>query len=422
MYRTLLAVACAFATAISSGACSSESDPEPKEFNAPGDSGPVDTTRPPDADGSDGDAADDGLPTEVGEVDASFLGVNTIWPPGTRDAWEGRFERADALGIEQVRMGLEWRKVEAERGTYDWESADRLFRLAEEHDIELLPVVHFPPEWATVDEPKPDGAFERAPSEEAYQDYGDFLVAAIERYGPDGSSEFGPVKHWQVWNEPNNDDFWAPSPDPAAWTQFMRTVDDRLRQAELADDVEIVHAGLSKPDVRFLQDLWEEDDNYGERFDIMAVHAYTYYAGGIRHPTEMDEDDPEYADQGYVGSLDQPGYFGKVFNLQRLMKTEIGETRPIWITEFGYFVGDTTLGVSAERQATLLKDCVRYTTRNLTEKPFGMKKRDLPTRVERMYWFVLDDYADASNRGTFGLYTQSGDRRPSADEVDGMLP
>ena len=64
-------------------------------------------------------AATAGPGLRVGIQDDAWLQFG----PGTIDE---RVDRLESLGVELVRVTLEWRKIEASRGTYDWERADGL--------------------------------------------------------------------------------------------------------------------------------------------------------------------------------------------------------------------------------------------------------------------------------------------------------
>jgi hypothetical protein len=79
----------------------------------------------------------------------------------------------------------------------------------------------------------------------------------------------------------------------------------------------------------------------------------------------------------------------------------------------GFFVGSTRLGVTEQRQASLLADTVDYIVRRLTDRPFGEGKRALAANVQRLYWFALDDYGDTS----FGLYRPDDTLRPSGETM-----
>jgi hypothetical protein len=352
--------------------------------------------------------------SEIIRPPPGFLGANVLWPPGDAVILFDRFSRVRKLGLTNVRTDWEWRVAERHQGVYDWSALDRLVQVAHQAGISLLPIVHYAPDWALVRGEKADGVYELAPADTAFEAFGRFLVACVRRYGPGGDAPvpFTPIEHWQIWNEPNNKSFWGPAAEPASFVAMMRRVSTAL--APYRDRIKIVHAGLSKSDLAFMWQIWDVDRQYGDTFDIMAVHPYIFdWWQGVRKPDDMDDDIAEDAKLGFIGDKYKPNYLGKVFNVQLFMTLRGAPGKPIWLTEMGFFVGSTRLGVTEQRQASLLADTVDYIVRRLTDRPFGDGKRALAANVQRLYWFALDDYGDTS----FGLYRPDDTLRPSGETM-----
>ena len=363
-----------------------------------------------------------GVPATASTLPAGFLGINTLWIPGDEAILLDRFRRARALGLSEVRIDWEWRLAEPVQGSYDWRATDRLMRAANQSGVTILPIVHYAPPWALPAIPKPSDVSELAPTDASFDAFGRFLAACVKRYGPGGDAPmpFTPIVAWQVWNEPNNKDFWGPAPEPARFAKLMRSVSGAL--APYRNRIKIVHAGLSKADVVFLWQLWDADPNYGDTFDIMAVHPYIYdWWSGVRRPDDIDGDKGPDAVLGFIGDKYKPNYLPKVFNLQLFMTLRGVKDRPIWITEMGFFVSPVHLGVTDEQQAKLMADTLSYIQTRLTDKPFGEGKHALAADVQRVYWFALDDYTMPDGMGNFGLYRVDGTQRPSAQVMRKLL-
>jgi hypothetical protein len=346
------------------------------------------------------------------------LGINALWIPGDAATLRERFRRVRALGMKELRLDWEWRQAEATRGDYRWDKFDVLVRTAREEGVSLLPIVHYAPAWALRRDRKPDDVYELAPRDDAFADYARFLLESIRRYGPNGTSPvpFAPIVHWQVWNEPNIRQFWGPKPDPAAFTRLMQQV--RITLAPVRSLVQIVHAGLSKADVEFMWQLWEANPKHGDTFDILAVHPYVFdWNDGIRAPDAMDRDVSDAAAMGFVGSVKDPGYLGKVFNLQLFMTLRGMPRKPIWITEIGYFVARHRLGVTEAEQAERLTRTIDFVSQRLTDQPYGSGNRAVAANVQRLYWFSLDDYPSPDGLGSFGVYRPDGTLRPSGEAL-----
>lgn len=356
------------------------------------------------------------LPTRAAAPASPALGINALWIPGDAASLRARFRKARALGVREVRLDWEWRQAEAERGVYRWDKFDLLVRTAAEEGIALLPIVHYAPAWALRSERKPAEVYEVAPREDAFGAYASFLLACIRRYGPGGNAgvSFTPIRHWQVWNEPNLPQFWGPKPNAKAFAAFTRQVAQAL--APVRQQVQLVHAGLSKPDLEFMWHLWDADPQHGDTFDIMAVHPYVFdWKGGIRAPDAMDGDDSKAGLLGFVGSIKDPGFLGKVFNVQLFMQLRGAKDKPIWITEMGYFVANHRLGVTEAGQADRLARTLEFIQSRLTTAPYGTGPRAVPANVQRVYWFSLEDYPSPEGLGSFGLYRPDGALRPAAE-------
>ncbi|TBO30360.1 hypothetical protein EYS42_11760 [Aquabacterium lacunae] len=346
------------------------------------------------------------------------LGINVLWGPGDDATLQQRFQKVRRLGLQEVRIDWEWRIVEKQKGKYDWRALDRLVNTAHKEGVRLLPIVHYAPAWALPDLHKADDVYELAPSPDHLGDYARFLKASIERYGPQGNAPitWTPITHWQVWNEPNVKMFWGPKPDARAFTALYKVVHEHLRPVRAR--IQLVHAGLAKPDIEFMWQLWEANPAHGETFDVMAVHSYLFHWwDGIREAEAMDKDDRKASAMGFVGSIDDPGFLGKVFNIQLFMTLRKSGGKPIWITEMGYFVSNKRLGVDEAGQARRLQQDLSFVTQRLTDRPYGTGARSIPTGVQRVYWFALEDYPSPDGMGSFGVYRPDGSLRPAGDAL-----
>lgn len=341
--------------------------------------------------------------------------MNTLWAPGDEATLRQRFRKVRALGIDEVRLDWEWRQIEPQRGKYRWDSTDLLVRVAQTEGVSLLPIVHYAPNWALRDDRKAADVYELAPREECFPDFARFLRACVDRYGPGGSTP-NPIRWWQVWNEPNIRNFWGPRPDAAAYARLMSQVNAAL--APVRARIGVVHAGLSKADVEFMWHLWDANPRHGDTFDVMAVHSYVFdWNDGVRTPDAMDKDTPDAARMGFVGSVKDPGYMGKVFNLQLFMTLRGAAGKPIWITELGYFVAQHRLGSTEQQQASRLSASLDFVRRRLTDQPYGDGHRALAANVQRLYWFALEDYPSPDGLGAFGVYRPDGSLRPAGEAL-----
>lgn len=358
------------------------------------------------------------------------LGVNFLWDKGNTEKIESSFMRMQKMGIKTARTDLEWRAVEEIKGSYKWSKIDNLVEIAHKYNIELLPIVHYAPRWAVpAGITKPPGIYELALSENSYGEYSKFLNAAIDRYGPGGNApvKFIPITNWQIWNEPNMKEFWyiktgflSPwdaSEAAAKFVKFMRVVTDGLGSHR--NKINVIHAGLSKPDTDYMWHLWNNDPSYAERFDVMAIHSYFFNPkGGVREVDAIDDsDDLAYSKMGFIGSKHDHGYLQKIFNVKNFLELK-KSPKPIWVTEIGFMANKSG---PTSKNPWVIKESKSLSITKQTLEYFTNHKQRLG--VDRVYWFVLDDYNLPNYTGNFGIYRSNGSKRGNMpDIIDSYTP
>jgi hypothetical protein len=185
-------------------------------------------------------------------------------------------------GARWKRGGPGWHTVEPEPGEYDFSAWDELLADADEHGVEVMPVLAYTPEWAST---APDDATEPhhyPPSEDAVEHWRAFVEAFVDRY-PD-------ITHVEVWNEPN-------------LRKFLR-VDEERRHEMYVDRIlepaaEVLHdAGVkvAAPSVTTEAWGWSVEENVDrtetwlsyedahEHVDYLSVH----YTKGDTEKLEVD--------------------------------------------------------------------------------------------------------------------------------------
>jgi hypothetical protein len=194
------------------------------------------------------------------------------------------FDRMSGGGAGKLRFLLSWREVQPSPGTFDWTSVDATVGRAADRGIEVLPFVFGSPEWI--------GAEARPPIRSARERraWMAFLTGAVERYGRGGSfwsgrAEYGPVKQWQIWNEPNYERYWRPRPSARGYAKLLALSAKAIGSADRR--ARIVLAGVAS--VRdgplpwvFLRDLYRVK-RVERHFDLVAVHPYSPSLIGVRY-------------------------------------------------------------------------------------------------------------------------------------------
>lgn len=283
----------------------------------------------------------------------SPYGINTAFGPATSDLHE-RLELMQQAGIKWGRQDFNWKRIEREKGKYDWEPYDRLEEICHRHGLLLFGNLAYNP--AFHDPRTPDGV----------EAYCAFARAAAQRYK-------GKIDHWQIWNEPNGG-FWKGTPE-----QYARLMAAAGRAIHSANP-EAKVLGLN---MAFCDVLWAEKILKAvpyDCFDIACFHPYRPPCSP-EEPFDFWELD-QYVKSWHRGDLtpDYPlvhmSFLEQTEELVKLM-SQFGEPKPAWITEICWNSHIHPYGTSELRQADLL---VRFYVLSMASP-----------RIEKVFWWTLKD-------------------------------
>ncbi|MDH6116445.1 hypothetical protein ABH930_000844 [Kitasatospora sp. GAS204A] len=299
-------------------------------------------------------------------------------------------------GAKWVRVDLSWDDIQPDSSkTYEWQRFDRVLSAAKARGLEVLPTIGYTPKWARKAGCTDDNSC--PPANPAA--FAAFATAAAKRYAPQG------IHTWEVWNEPNIP-FWAPAPDPAAYTQLLADTSKALRAADpkayiLLGGLAAVSTGqdtgyVSQGD--FLTAVCKLGAN--KLVDAISYHPYTYpYLPSAKTSfgTAMED----------ISST--PG------NLVAILTTYGTPNMPIWITETGAATngpGTVTDGtnitpqtthVTEQYQAAIASDTIRAAAAN--------------PHVAAVFWFSDQDTGQASDKQHrsefYGLRRYDGSPKPA---------
>jgi hypothetical protein len=319
-------------------------------------------------------------PAEARSVPRGWLGVQADGPltaPG--NPFAGEWDLMASSGVETVRVAFDWREAQPEPGgPITLAAIDSVVAAAAARRLPVLPVVHRTPAWAGGGSPA------SAPSGTA--PYAQFLTALVQRYGPRGSlwaerPELPrmPIRHWQIWNEPNLTLFWTPQPFAKRYVALLKAA----RRAVRAQDpgAKIVLAGLPNISWVALRQIYRAGGRGS--FDAVALHPFTSTPA-------------------------------RVMRLVRLARTETRRFHdgrvPLWLTEFswtssrGVARGLPGLVTDERGQATKLRKTLRRLAR--ARKRF---------KIEKVIWYTWLSREGSSNPFDWsGLRRVRGDRLASA--------
>jgi polysaccharide biosynthesis protein PslG len=198
--------------------------------------------------------------------------------------------------IHYLRVAFAWEGIETKRGEYNWSFWDEFVAAANADGIQLIPYVCYTPEWAAS---KPGVDFWRSPPKDP-STFAEFMYQIASRYK-------GRVKTWELWNEPDNQDYWTGTVEQ--FGDLIRAGSAAIRRAD--PKTKIVLGGIAW-NLNFLQQLVSQP-GMATNFDIVNLHSYL----------ETWAPDPAELTAEHVNAAD------------RLLR-EANAPKPLWLAEIGY--------------------------------------------------------------------------------------
>jgi hypothetical protein len=274
------------------------------------------------------------------------------------------------MGARWIRFDIAWSDIQAKGpDRYDWPRYDAVIWAASSRHLDVLGMIGYTPRWAA-----PSGAASDKFPPRDTADYARFAAAAVRRYAPLG------VHAWEIWNEPNNPDFWKPAP---RLDQYAKMLQQSYAAIKAVDPTATVLTGGtaavkttsdSISPVDFLRGLYT--DGAGRSFDAVAAHPYSF-------PALPSEYEPSSA----WSQLD-----GTTPSLRSLMVDHGDGAKKLWATEEGAPTSDA--GVTDAQQAATIAEAYAIFRSEPWTGPL----------------FVYS-YTDDHDR--FGLLRNDGSRKPS---------
>lgn len=326
-------------------------------------------------------------PAAAQALPRGFFGIVPQTALGKRD-----LGRMRAGGVETIRMMVSWSSIESRpRGGYDWNGLDQAVALAAEQRLEVLPFLISTPRWLSHD-------WRVMPVDSARQRraWGEFVAAAVERYGSRGEFwlEHGPfsqyplpkvpIRAWQIWNEENFFYFAK----PASPTRYARLLAVSQRAIHRADPrAELVLGGLFGDPGQGPPRAWDATDFLDRLYRVRGVKA-NFDAVSLH---------PYAADTGALRSL--------VEGVRRTMVRHGDRRAALYLTEVGWgsqSSSPVSFEVGLHGQARELRSAYRYLLAN--HRRLNLRQVD---------WFT---WKDVTGSCTFcdssGLFRRGGGFRP----------
>lgn len=276
-----------------------------------------------------------------------------------------------AAGVDTIRILLPWGRVETEDDTFDWTALDRVINSANANDIRILATINTTPVWAAV---PGQPVYAGAPAD--LEAFGDFVSEVATRYQ-------GKVADYEIWNEPNYNGFWAPTPDAAKYTALLKIAYTAIKAADpdatvIGGSVAAVAetpGGSAVNPVTYLSQMYAA--GAAGYFDALAYHPYQY---GKTFS----------AQEGHAGMP-----FTQAQQMYAVMVANGDGNKKIWASEYGQ---PSSEGGEAN-QAAFVGDFLRAW-------------RDLEFAGPAFLHTIADYPHEAPSEATFGLFREDWTPKP----------
>jgi hypothetical protein len=218
-----------------------------------------------------------GKPAPAGEQFG--VNVNRLFDDGTYSPaqMEAQLRALASTGATLARSDALWEATEPTAPVggvhhYSWSFDDRIAAQLAAHGLSWLPIVDYSAPWAQ----SVPGQDHSPPARAG--DYAAYAGALAARYGNGGSFwrehpalPARPVGTYEIWNEPDNSEFWTPGPNAAAYADLYTAARDAIRAAD--PDARAIVGGLTHPNT-FLPAMLAARPGLHGQLDGVAVHPY----------------------------------------------------------------------------------------------------------------------------------------------------
>jgi hypothetical protein len=354
----------------------------------------------PDAPAGGANVTSSSVPLRSGKLYGPEYGMNVfIWDfPQLMDRDLGKIGRA---GFQWQKSLFQWRRIEPQKGVFDWENADRVVRASNAAGIKVIARVDFQPDWARA-HAVPNGPPDRM------EDFADFIFAVVDRYKPD--SPYGTIHAVELWNEPNLAPFWGHRTiSPAQAGEYVRLLCAGHEAAKRASrDIITISAGLSPTGTRASDAMddtvyaqWLYDAGAKACFDVFGAHGAGYKAPPWIGPSELATD-RTWGGHSSFG-------FRRIEQLRDIMVRNGDGDKQVWLTEFGW-TSDTVHPsyawhrVTEEEKAQYVVEAYRWAHLNWQPWIGVMVLWNLPSpdwTQEREEWWWAVANPDGTDRPAF---------------------
>ena len=311
------------------------------------------------------------VPRRVPALPVDAVGINMHPERYDDPTADTHFAKLRELGIDQIRVAVEWSAIEPKPGEWNFVPMDRVVSRAKRDHVKILQVLCYNTTWN--ESYTPQGAEKNLGPKSKPKDmnaWRTFVRRMAQRYKND-------IVWWEVWNEQNG---WLTGPygkfPEKRWSDYRDIIQAAYEALKEVNPKNLViFGGVSHGD----DDWWKTMEAYyrvgaDQYCDVVAIHPYPGGADPLNN-----EWYPRYIDE-----------------ILAVMAKHGDSAKPVWITEVGYMVTgkSTNFTVTEAQQANFLAD--------LFLVPLSRKQ------IEKVFFYTLWD------EESHGLYRKDWTPKPGA--------
>ncbi len=296
------------------------------------------------------------------------------------------------LGVNTIRVPIQWQLIRIRPGEYDWVGVDRLIKGAQTKQIEVLFNIRTTFKEEAKKSKRQRAATQIKSGSVDIEPWLHFMETLANRYRGQGIS-------YEIENEVNEGNLWKGTLEE--YLEMLKACYDVIKKADPQAKVlppamscgiiRNFQPGVARQEALKWHDKWLQAILSTRKFDVVNLHDYYF-------PSEI-----------VANGLTFGSYLEHIRDLMK--KSGLGD-RPIWITETGFVSKPTeTSGRmdqgSPEKQAKWLTEAYQQAFE------FG---------VEKIYWLLLNDRKEKEPYfGSMGLADAKGNPRPAWNALKQQL-
>lgn len=239
---------------------------------------------------------------------------------------------SNQLGMDWVKVQMEWPLVQPDLETYQWFFYDGVVDEAKNHGLHLLFSVVGAPAWTR------QAGNENGPPDD-FSRYSDFLAQLMNRYP-------GQIDAIEVWNEQNLDREWesAEGLSPSSYVQFLAQAQETIKSID--PNIIVVSGALAPTGIH---DQVTSYDDFIYMDEMLAAGMLKYadcvgahhngYNIGPDVPFDQTNSDPNAATAGFRGPFENPHHswsFKTTLDTYAEKIQAVDPEKKLCVTEFGW--------------------------------------------------------------------------------------